>query len=166
MRQQKGFTLIELMIVVAIIGILAAVALPAYRDYTVRAQVSEGLSLSGDIQVSIDDFYKHKGHLPTTSASAGLSLATSYFGNYVSQIAYDPTNGVVVTYGIEAHDDLTTSTLQLHAMSNAAGSLIWVCGLNTTIQTKVASAGGAAETTYSAALTTVENQFLPTTCRP
>ena len=76
-RIQQGFTLIELMIVVAIIGILAAIALPAYQDYTVRAKVSEAVVKGAEAKTSISEFFATKGHLPATLASAGVS-ATGY----------------------------------------------------------------------------------------
>ncbi len=85
MKQQKGFTLIELMIVIAIIGILAAIAIPAYQDYTVRSKVSEGLNLAGAAKLAVSETYDTKGYFPaTTNTSYGLPRAASIAGNYVA----------------------------------------------------------------------------------
>ena len=79
-KVQQGFTLIELMIVVAIIGILAAIAIPAYQDYTIRAQVSEGLNLGGGAKTAVSEFYQDRGAWPSDNANAGLSDATDIEG--------------------------------------------------------------------------------------
>ncbi len=97
MKKQQGFTLIELMIVVAIIGILAAIAIPAYQDYTIRAQVSEGLQLSGGAKVAVTEYYQDRGTMPSVNAQAGIADAGDIEGNYVSQVGV--ANGVItVTY--------------------------------------------------------------------
>ena len=103
MKKQQGFTLIELMIVVAIIGILAAIAIPAYQDYTIRAQVSEGLNLSGGAKAAVTEFFQDRGSMPTDNDEAGLADAdTEIQGKYVSSV--EVTNGVIeVTYGNDAH---------------------------------------------------------------
>jgi len=82
-KKQQGFTLIELMIVVAIIGILAAIAVSAYQDYTIRAQVSEGLNLAGGAKEAVSEYFMDRGAYPTTNAMAGLSAAASISGKYV-----------------------------------------------------------------------------------
>ena len=74
---QKGFTLIELMIVVAIIAILAAIAIPAYQDYVIRSQVSEGMSLLDGSKTAVAEFYSNRGHFPTNNESAGLAPKAS-----------------------------------------------------------------------------------------
>ena len=83
---QKGFTLIELMIVVAIIGILAAVALPAYQDYTKRSHVSEGLSLAGGAKTAVTEYYSSEGGWPSDNAAAGIASAGSIQGNAVDSV--------------------------------------------------------------------------------
>jgi type IV pilus assembly protein PilA len=125
MKKQQGFTLIELMIVVAIIGILAAIAIPAYQDYTIRAQVSEGLNLAGGAKAAVSEYTMDRGIFPGTNALAGLSTAASISGKYVSGVAN--TSGLIaVTYGNDAHATLSGSALQLSAATNA-GSIEWVC---------------------------------------
>lgn len=98
-NMQKGFTLIELMIVVAIIAILAAIAIPAYQDYVIRAQVSEGLSLADSAKTAVGEFYSNYGVLPGNNASAGLAPPTSIKGNYVSEVRIGEGNGTTGTRG-------------------------------------------------------------------
>lgn len=125
MKKQQGFTLIELMIVVAIIGILAAIAIPAYSDYTIRAQVSEGLTLAGGAKAAVSEFTMDRGAFPTNNAIAGLSAAGDINGKYTSSIS--TANGIItITYGVDAHAELSGDTLTLSAVT-AAGSVIWAC---------------------------------------
>ena len=125
MKKQQGFTLIELMIVVAIIGILAAIAIPAYQDYTIRAQVSEGLNLAGGAKAAVSEYTMDRGVFPTNNDDAGLSAAGTITGKYVSQVAV--ADGVItVTYGNEAHSTLTSATLTL-TPTTQAGSVEWDC---------------------------------------
>src|SRR6476620_11712917 len=86
MKKQQGFTLIELMIVVAIIAILAAIAISQYQDYVIRSQVSEGSALADGTKTAVAEFYQNRGSFPTTNASAGLALATEIKGEYVSSV--------------------------------------------------------------------------------
>jgi len=125
MKKQQGFTLIELMIVVAIIGILAAIAIPAYQDYTIRAQVTEGLNLAGGAKAAVSEYTMDRGEFPTTNAVAGLSDKGDIKGKYV--VSVDNLGGLItVVYGGDAHKTLATGTLQLSAATNA-GSIEWVC---------------------------------------
>ena len=134
MKKQQGFTLIELMIVVAIIGILAAIAIPAYQDYTIRAQVSEGLNLAGGAKAAVTEYYQDSGDLATTNLQAGLETATNITGKYVTQVAVggDGTgagaDGVIeVTYGNDVNSAIEDDTLILTPLTNRPGSVVWRC---------------------------------------
>ncbi len=127
MKKQQGFTLIELMIVVAIIGILAAIAIPAYQDYTIRAQVSEGLNLSGGAKAAVTEFTMDTGNLPTDNTSAGLSADTTITGKYTTKVTVGANGVVTVTYGgTSAHALIKTKTLLMTPTTNA-GSVEWAC---------------------------------------
>ena len=143
MKKQQGFTLIELMIVVAIIGILAAIAIPAYQDYTIRAQVSEGLNLSGAAKAAVTEFYQDQGAAPTTNAMAGLDDAIA--GKYVASVAVGAAGAITVTYGGDANANLIAAgTLAMTPdFATSPGSVQWGCS----------SAG-------------IPNKWLPAACRP
>ena len=143
MKKQQGFTLIELMIVVAIIGILAAIAIPAYQDYTIRAQVSEGLNLSGGAKAAVTEYFQDRGTMPATNEIAGLAAAGDIKGKYVAKVTVS--SGVIdVEYGGSAHATIAGKAIQLTPDTSAAGSVQWLC----------ASAAGE-----------VANKHLPASCR-
>ncbi len=142
MKKQQGFTLIELMIVIAIIGILAAIAIPAYQDYVIRSQVTEGLSLADGAKTAVAEFYSNKGSFPTSNASAGLAGASTITGNYVTKV--DVSSGpIVITYGNKVNKAVSGKTLEL-SPTTSGGSITWTC--------KSPSQG-------------VANKYLPTNCR-
>jgi type IV pilus assembly protein PilA len=128
MKNQKGFTLIELMIVVAIIAILAAIAISQYQDYVIRSQVSEGSSLADGVKTALGEFVNNRGRMPPTNASAGLAAEASIKGEYVGAISVEDTTGVIIAYynGVKANTKIQSANLQFSAVRNA-GSLEWHC---------------------------------------
>jgi type IV pilus assembly protein PilA len=160
-KVQKGFTLIELMIVIAIIGILAAIAIPAYQNYTIRSQVTEGLSLADGWKTSISEFYAQNGSFPTTSSSSGgptaVAVSGASTGKYVGSIAVSAGGEIIVTYtGSQANAKLSGSVLTLNPGLDANYDVVWVCG-TATVPTNVSAPTGTATTTVSAA-------YLPNSC--
>ncbi|HMB56367.1 MAG TPA: pilin [Arenimonas sp.] len=126
MKNQKGFTLIELMIVVAIIAILAAIAISQYQDYVIRSQVSEGSSLADGTKTAVAEFYNNHGTWPSNNASAGLATAVSIKGQYVSQVS--ATSTIVASFGgAKANVAIpASSTLVFSPIANG-GSIEWHC---------------------------------------
>ena len=158
-QMQKGFTLIELMIVIAIIGILAAIAIPAYQNYTIRAQVTEGLTLADGWKTAIAEYYANTGVMP--AGIANLAGTTTSTGKYESGITV---NGgtIVVTYGGTAANakitNAASNTLALIPYTNANNDVLWKCGGATIPAAASATSVGTAVTT------TVLAQYLPTSC--
>ncbi len=143
-KNNQGFTLIELMIVVAIIAILAAIALPAYQDYTIRSQVSEGSVLADGAKTAVAEFFSNLGYFPPNNASAGLATPVSIVGNYVTQLDISATPGVIeLTYGNQVNAAVAGGNLEFSATTNA-GSVQWDC--------------------HSGA-TAILPKYLPTSCR-
>jgi type IV pilus assembly protein PilA len=163
---QKGFTLIELMIVIAIIGILAAIAIPAYQNYTIRSQVTEGLSLADGWKTSISEFYAQHGSMPGASDATGSATSIAVQGltqgKYVGNVSVVANGEIVITYtGSQANSKLSTAganVLGLNPGVDGNNDVIWVCGTNT--------APAGVTTTAAASATTVPAAYLPSSCHP
>jgi type IV pilus assembly protein PilA len=127
-RMHNGFTLIELMIVVAIIGILAAVALPAYQDYTIRSKVAEGLTLAAAAKLAVTETYAATGALPADNQAAGLPSQFSIVSKYVSQVRVR--NGVIrIRFSnlLGGNPSMNGSNLTLTPDTSNEGSIVWTC---------------------------------------
>ncbi len=124
-NEQQGFTLIELMIVVAIIGILSSFGMSAYQSYMIRAQVSEGLNLVGPSQIAIAEFHNENGAFPTDNTAAGLSAPGNYTGKYVTAVSVNDAV-ISILYGNDAHAQISGQVVTLTAADNL-GSVSWAC---------------------------------------
>ncbi|HFC6793992.1 TPA: pilin [Neisseria meningitidis] len=157
---QKGFTLIELMIVIAIVGILAAVALPAYQDYTARAQVSEAILLAEGQKSAVTEYYLNHGEWPKNNTSAGVASSSTIKGKYVEKV--EVKNGVVTATMLSSgvNKEIQGKKLSLWA-KRQDGSVKWFCGQ------PVTRTDAKADTVAAATPDTdkINTKHLPSTCR-
>lgn len=134
--KNKGFTIIELMIAVAIIGVLAAIAIPAYQNYIIRAKVSEALTFASQAKTAVAEYYQSQGALPTSNSQAGL--AASITGTNVSAVSVDTVGAITVTTSIAN----VTGNIKFSPTVSGSG-ITWSC-----------TAGG-----------TLDNQYRPSNCK-
>ena len=153
-----GFTLIELMIVVAIIGILAAIALPAYQDYTIRAQMVEGITMTNALKPKIAEFYEYKGRFPKDNNEAGLPEGKYIIGNYVKGMTVED-GAIHIELGNKINSRLKGKILTLrpqYVKESHITPLAWLCG-NSSVVEKMTVAGSNK--------TDVKAAYLPAACR-
>ena len=163
-KVQQGVTLLELMIVVAIVGILSAIAIPMYQSYAIRAQVTEGLNLAASAKIAVEDSYATTPVWPVDNAGAGLNPANQITGKYVTSVTV-ANGGITITYGYQANNAINGKTIGLRPGLSASRSVVWVCGTANQpagLQDYNDSSGAAS----GAPATSMSAQYVPADCRP
>jgi len=161
MKQHRGFTLIELMIVIAIIGILASIAVSAYQTYTIRAQVTEGVYMASAAKGPIVDAYMNDGAAPPDRVAAGMSPdAADTSGAYVGSVDIVDGQVLIVFNGPEAHVDILGDTLYLTPYETSSNSITWRCGTAAAPAAGALLDGGADHDEG-----TIDERYLPFACR-
>jgi type IV pilus assembly protein PilA len=160
MRMQTGFTLIELMIVISIIGVLAAIAIPQYQDYVIRSKVTEGLSMAGQAEIAVAEKFQSLGHMPIgNNSSFDLPSSSSMSGKYVQSIAVTGGSGkITITYGNLGSGLATGLFLTLTPGTSPEAAIAWACGYST-VTVNGNTVGGPT------AGSTVPPKYLPLSCR-
>ncbi|MEE7724354.1 pilin [Neisseria meningitidis] len=157
---QKGFTLIELMIVIAIVGILAAVALPAYQDYTARAQVSEAILLAEGQKSAVTEYYLNHGIWPANNNSAGVASSSTIKGKYVAGVKVEKGVITATMASSNVNNEIKGKKLSLWA-KRQNGSVKWFCGQPVARDAPNASADAVNKVTGNE----IDTKHLPSTCR-
>jgi type IV pilus assembly protein PilA len=162
-NRSGGFTIIELIIVVAIIGVLASLAISAYQTYAVRGQVAEAINLAGSLKAPIVDFYDRTNMPPADRVDAGLSAEpTDTSGSYVSQILV--VNGRIdITFGKQANPDILNQTLSMTPYVTAGGEVVWRCGRASPPEGRPMGHGGGNSAVYQPG--DLNPRYLPSSCR-
>ena len=165
---QKGFTLIELMIVIAIIGILAAIAIPAYQNYVIRAQATEGSSIIGSLETAFEECYANSGTAASCSknTAVGIPASKTISGTYVKSAVLGAGGQITVTYNTNANKDIAGATVVWTPYKSLDGNITWLCNDGTASKNAIAASnlqpvtGGATPGQG----TIVNGSYLPAIC--